>query len=125
MGILSKRPHQKLELHSCTKFVILITGKKYIAKRKHISSVTIFSINYYVQVTVDYVQGSRPAVGGEPDYPEKTCCTVVIGNICLKSFSKIQNLKIYEIKIYVDFVFQNFWKNNNWSLITYFHLLGW
>ncbi|XP_023328486.1 staphylococcal nuclease domain-containing protein 1 [Eurytemora carolleeae] len=61
-------------------------------------------IGHNVQVTVDYVQGSRPAVGGEPDYPEKTCCTVVIGNICLKSFSKIQNLKIYEIKIYVDFL---------------------
>jgi hypothetical protein len=28
---------------------------------------------------VDYIQGARPALGGEPDYPEKTCCTVVIG----------------------------------------------
>jgi staphylococcal nuclease domain-containing protein 1 len=38
-------------------------------------------IGHNVQVNVDYVQASRPAVGGEPDYPEKTCCTVVIGGV--------------------------------------------
>lgn len=38
-------------------------------------------IGQNVQVTVDYVQASRPALGGEPDYPEKTCCTVVIGGV--------------------------------------------
>jgi len=38
-------------------------------------------IGHNVQVTVDYVQAARPAQGGEPDYPEKTCCTVVIGGV--------------------------------------------
>merc|ERR1711970_557609 len=38
-------------------------------------------IGHNVQVTVDYVQPARPSQGGEPDYPEKTCCTVVIGGI--------------------------------------------
>jgi len=38
-------------------------------------------IGHNVQVTVDYVQAARKGEGGEPDYPEKTCCTVVIGGI--------------------------------------------
>jgi len=38
-------------------------------------------IGHNVQVTIDYVQAARPAVGAEPDYPEKTCCTVVIGGV--------------------------------------------
>jgi len=38
-------------------------------------------IGHTVQVTVDYIQAARPAVGAEPDYPEKTCCTIVIGGV--------------------------------------------
>jgi len=38
-------------------------------------------IGHNVQVSIDYIQGARPAVGAEPDYPEKTCCTVVIGGV--------------------------------------------
>jgi len=38
-------------------------------------------IGHNVQVTVDYIQPARPAQGGDPDYPEKTCCTVVIGGV--------------------------------------------
>jgi len=38
-------------------------------------------IGHSVQVTVDYIQPARPGVGAEPDYPEKTCCTVVIGGV--------------------------------------------
>jgi len=38
-------------------------------------------IGHNVQVTVDYIQPARPSQGGEPDYPEKTCCTVVIGGV--------------------------------------------
>ena len=87
MCIVSKRPRQKLKLHSCTKICYSHNWKNTQAKKNQ--SVAMFSIKSCVQVTVDYVQGSRPAVGGEPDYPEKTCCTVVIGNDCLKSFSKI------------------------------------
>ena len=36
-----------------------------------------------IKVTIDYVQAARPAVGAEPDYPEKTCCTVVIGEFTM------------------------------------------
>jgi len=38
-------------------------------------------IGHNVNVTVDYVQAPRPADNGLPDYPEKTCCTVVIGGV--------------------------------------------
>eukprot|EP00088_Acartia_fossae_P009398 TRINITY_DN1454_c0_g2_i3.p1 TRINITY_DN1454_c0_g2~~TRINITY_DN1454_c0_g2_i3.p1 ORF type:complete len:902 (-),score=331.27 TRINITY_DN1454_c0_g2_i3:535-3240(-) len=38
-------------------------------------------IGHNVQVTVDYIQPARAAQGGEPDFPEKTCCTVVIGGV--------------------------------------------
>ena len=58
----------------------------------------MFSIKSCVQVTVDYVQGSRPAVGGEPDYPEKTCCTVVIGNDVSNHFLKSKIPKFLKFK---------------------------
>merc|ERR1712025_1138074 len=34
-----------------------------------------------VQVTVDYIQQAKEAVGGELGFPEKTCCTVMIGGV--------------------------------------------
>jgi len=40
-------------------------------------------IGHNVQVTVDYVQAARPAQGGDPDFPQKTCCTVIIGGVNL------------------------------------------
>lgn len=38
-------------------------------------------IGHQVQVNIDYVQPARPSQGGEPDFPEKTCCTVIIGGV--------------------------------------------
>eukprot|EP00092_Neocalanus_flemingeri_P012907 GFUD01013906.1.p1 GENE.GFUD01013906.1~~GFUD01013906.1.p1 ORF type:complete len:911 (-),score=260.11 GFUD01013906.1:493-3225(-) len=38
-------------------------------------------IGHQVHVTVDYIQQAKEAVGGELGFPEKTCCTVVIGGV--------------------------------------------
>jgi len=38
-------------------------------------------IGHQVQVTVDYIQQAKEAVGGELGFPEKTCCTVIIGGV--------------------------------------------
>merc|ERR1719166_519298 len=38
-------------------------------------------IGHNVQVTVDYIQAARPATMEELAYPEKTCCTVMIGGV--------------------------------------------
>jgi len=38
-------------------------------------------IGHSVQVKIDYVQPARPAQGGDSDFPEKTCCTVIIGGV--------------------------------------------
>lgn len=38
-------------------------------------------IGHQVQVTVDYVQQAREPVAGEPGYPEKTCCTIMISGV--------------------------------------------
>merc|ERR1712002_684077 len=38
-------------------------------------------IGHQVQVTVDYIQQAKEAVGGELGFPEKTCCTVMIGGV--------------------------------------------
>jgi len=38
-------------------------------------------IGHQVHVTVDYIQQAKEASGGEPGFPEKTCCTVVIGGV--------------------------------------------
>merc|ERR1712106_354137 len=38
-------------------------------------------IGHQVQVTVDYIQQAKEAVGGELGFPEKFCCTVMIGGV--------------------------------------------
>ena len=38
-------------------------------------------LGHQVQVTVDYIQQAKEAVGGELGFPEKTCCTVIIGGV--------------------------------------------
>jgi len=40
-------------------------------------------IGHSVQVNIDYVQPARPGQNGEPDFPDKTCCTVIIGGVNL------------------------------------------
>ena len=38
-------------------------------------------IGQQVHVVVDYIQAAREATPGEPGFPEKTCCTVLIGGV--------------------------------------------
>jgi len=38
-------------------------------------------IGHQVQVTVDYIQQAKAAQDGDPGFPEKTCCTVMIGGV--------------------------------------------
>jgi len=38
-------------------------------------------IGHQVQVTVDYIQQAKAPSAGDPGFPEKTCCTVMIGGV--------------------------------------------
>jgi len=38
-------------------------------------------IGHQVHVTVDYIQKAREPVGGEPGFPEKTCCTILVSGV--------------------------------------------
>merc|ERR1711915_266988 len=38
-------------------------------------------IGHQVQVTVDYIQQAKAVQDGDPGFPEKTCCTVMIGGV--------------------------------------------
>merc|ERR1712025_224135 len=38
-------------------------------------------IGHQVHVTIDYIQKAREPMAGEPGFPEKTCCTVIMGGV--------------------------------------------